>query len=74
MVGLVRPQCAEEVHRRFLERSRCRFPIPADVRCDRRFLEEARDGLYVKAMHTWLFEGSTGSVGFLNSFKRQVQH
>ena len=25
MVGLARPQCAEEVRRRFLERSRCRF-------------------------------------------------
>ena len=56
MVGLASPQCAEEVRGRFLERLRCRFQIPADVRCDRTFLEEARDGLYVKAMHTWLFE------------------
>ena len=56
MVGLARPQCAEEVLRRFLERSLCRFQIPVDVRCDRTFLEEARDGLYVNAMHTWLFE------------------
>ena len=58
MIGPARPQCAEEVHRRFLERSRCRFQIPADVRYDRTFLEEARDGLLVKAMHTWLFKRS----------------
>ena len=57
MVGPARPQCAEEVRRRFLERSRCRFQIPADFRCDRTFSEEVRDGLYVKAMHMWLFEG-----------------
>ena len=57
MVGLARPQCVKEVRRRFLERSRFRFQIPADLRCDRTFLEEAMDGLYVKAMHTWLLEG-----------------
>ena len=57
MVGFARPQCAKEVRRRFLERSHCRFQIPADVRCDRTFSEELRDGLHVKAMHTWLFEG-----------------
>ena len=60
MIGLARPRCAERVRRRFLERSRCRFQIPADVRGDWTFLEEARDGLYVKAMHTWLFEGVNG--------------
>lgn len=38
MVGFARPQCAEEVPRRYLERSRCRFHIPAHVRCDRTFL------------------------------------
>ena len=58
MVGLALSQCAEEVRRRFLERSCCRFEISADLRCDRTFLEEAMDGLYVKAMHTWRFEGS----------------
>ena len=57
MVGLARPQCAEEVCRRFFERSRRRFQIPGNFRCDRTFLEERRDGLYVTAMHTWLFEG-----------------
>ena len=40
MVGFARPQCAEDVRRRFLERSRCRFQIPTDVRCDRTFLEK----------------------------------
>ena len=54
MVGFA---CAEEVRLRFFERSRCRFQIPADVRCDRKFLEEARGGQYVKVLHTWLFEG-----------------
>ena len=57
IVGLARLQCVEEVLRCFLQRSRCRFQIPADLRCDRTFLEEARDGLYVKAMQMWLFEG-----------------
>ena len=56
-VGFARPQCAEEVRRRFLERSPCCFQISADVRCDRTFLGEARDDLYAKAMHTWLFDG-----------------
>ena len=59
MVGFARPQCAEEVRRRYLERSRCRFHILADVRCDRTFVKEARGVLYVKAMHTWLVEGVT---------------
>ena len=59
VVALSRPQCAEIVRCCFLERSRCRFQIPSEIRCDRTFVEEARDGLYVKAMHTWLIEGGT---------------
>ena len=56
MVALSRPQGVEIVRCRFLKRSRCRFQIPSEIRCDRTFVEEARDGLFVKAMHTWLLE------------------
>ena len=59
VVALSRPPSAEIVRCGFLERSRCRFQIPSEIRCDRTFVEEARDGLYVKAMHTWLIEGGT---------------
>ena len=59
VVALSRPQCAEIVRSSFVERSRCRFPIPSEICCDRTFVEEARDGLYVTAMHTWLIGGCT---------------
>lgn len=61
-VGVIkygRPRCAGAVLSRYMERSRCSFQIPSDFRCDRTFLENTRDGVYVKEMYTWLFGGGT---------------
>ena len=57
VVGLARPQCAKIFRCRFLERSLRCFQIPPEISCDRTLVEEARDGLHVKAMYTWLIEG-----------------
>ena len=59
VIGYARPQCADVVQCRYMEWSRCRSQIPSDTRRDRTFLEHARDGLYVKEMSEWLFEGGT---------------
>ena len=65
----LRPSYAEEICRRFVDASRCRYQIPGTVRCDRTFLVDAVDGLYVKKTSAWLFDGvgrfpvmSSGSV------------
>ena len=57
VIGYARPQCADVVRSRYMERSRCRFEIPSDIRCDWTFLEHERDGVYVKEMSARLFEG-----------------
>ena len=57
VIGYARPQCADVVRSRYMERWRCRFQIPSDIRCDRTFLEHARDGVHVKEMSEWSFEG-----------------
>ena len=44
VIGYARPQCADAVRSRYLKRSRFPFQIPSDIRCDRNFLEHARDG------------------------------
>ena len=38
-------ECAAIVRCVFLERSRSRFRIPSEIRCDRTFVEEELDGL-----------------------------
>ena len=72
LVALSRPQCAEIFRCRFLERSWCRFQVPSEIRCDRTFVEEARDGLYVKAMDTWLIEGGTPMPVLMTAAIRNV--
>ena len=69
VVALLRPSYAEEICRRFVDAPRCRYQIPGTVRCDRTFMGDAVDGLYVKKTSAWLFDGvgrfpvtSTGSV------------
>lgn len=57
VMGLARPQCADTVRCRYLEGARRSSQIPCDIPCDRTFLAGARDGPYVKAVSTWLFEG-----------------
>ena len=57
VIWYARPQCADVLRRRYMERSGCRFQIPSDIRGDRTFLEHARDGVYVKEMSEWLFDG-----------------
>ena len=46
VIGYDRPQCEDVVSGRYMDRSRCRFQIPSDIRCDRTFFEHARDGVY----------------------------
>ena len=57
VIGYARPKCADVVRSRYMERSGCRFQIPSDIRCDRTFLEHARDEVYVKEMSEWLSDG-----------------
>lgn len=57
VIAYARPKCADVVRSWYMERSRCRFRIACDVRCERIFLEHARDGVYVKKMSAWLFDG-----------------
>ena len=57
VVASLCPPYAEEICRRFVDASRCRYEIPGTVRCDRNFLVDAVDGLYVKKTSAWLFDG-----------------
>ena len=57
VAALHRPSYTEEICRRFVDASRCRYQIPGTVRYDRTFLVDAVDGLYVKKTSAWLFDG-----------------
>ena len=48
ILSLLRPYSTEELCRFFVEAPRCRYQIQNSVRCDRTFLADAMDGLYVK--------------------------
>lgn len=56
VIGYARPQCAEVVCSRYMERSRCLYQIPS-VQCDRTFSLHPRDRVYMKEMVMWLFGG-----------------
>ena len=57
VVALLRPPYADEICRRVVDASRCLYQIPRTMRCDRNFLGDAVDWLYVKETSARLFEG-----------------
>lgn len=57
VVALLRPSCAEEFCRLFVDAPRCRYQNPSKVRGDCTVLVDAVDGLYFKKTRAWLFGG-----------------